>query len=170
MPQVDNRLIENIFREHAAALRVYLIAKVNSAEEAEDIVQETFLRLHSAGNTQDIKQPRAFLFRVATNILIDHIRRRHARIPETQLGGSADDHPADAISAEARMQSQDFRMAFKQAIEELPPRRRQVIVMHKVLHKSYGEIAAELGITRSMVEQHMTRALRHCRKCLLHLK
>lgn len=169
MPQVDNRLIENIFREHEAALRQYMMAKVGSVEEAEDIVQETFLKLHLAGGAEDIKQPRAFLFRVATNIMIDHIRRRRARIPETPLGGSADDQPADGISAEMRIHSQNFTAAFRQAIEELPPRRRQVIVMHKILHKSYGDIAAELGITRSMVEQHMTRALRHCRKRLLHL-
>lgn len=170
MPQVDNRLIENIFREHEAALRVYLLAKVRSVDEAEDIVQETFLKLHMAGGAEDIKQPRAFLFRVATNTLIDHIRRRRSRIPESPLSGSADDQPTDAISAEMKLHSRDFRLAFKQAIEELPPRRRQVMVMHKILHKSYGEIAAELGITRSMVEQHMTRALRHCRKRLQHLK
>lgn len=169
MQQFDNRLIENIFREHASALHIYLIGRVRSAEEAEDIVQETFLKLHSAGNAQDIKRPRAFLFRVATNIMIDHIRRRRSRISETHINGIVEEQAGDDISIEDKISSRDFAVAFKNAIVELPPRRRQVIVMHKILHKSYGEIAAELGITRSMVEQHMTRALRHCRKRLLHL-
>lgn len=170
MPQVDNRLLTKMFREHEAALRHYLMGKVGSAEEAEDIAQEAFLKLHLMDDANDIKHPRAFLFRVAVNVLIDHIRRRRSRISELQIAAEIEGMPADDPSAESKIRSREFQSAFKRAIQELPPRRRQVIVMHKILQKSYGEIAEELGITRSMVEQHMTRALRHCRMRLEHLK
>lgn len=159
-----------MFREHEPALRHYLMSKVSSAEEAEDIAQEAFLKLHLMKDANDIKHPRAFLFRVAVNVLIDHIRRRRSRISEQHAVVEIDDMPTDEMSAEARIRSREFQIAFKRAIQELPPRRRQVIVMHKILDKNYGEIAEELGITRSMVEQHMTRALRHCRMRLEHLK
>ena len=135
-----------------------------------EFIIEAFLKLHLAKSPEDIRHPKAFLFRVATNVLIDNIRRRKARLQETPLGGYAESVAADNLSPDASVHSREFRKVFEEAIRELPPRRRQVIVMHKILQKSYGEISDELGITRSMVEQHMTRALRHCRNRLQHLK
>ncbi len=170
MPKTDNRLIIRVFKEYEDELRLYLIKKAGSVEEAEDITQEAFLKLHLAKAPEDIRHPKAFLFRVATNILIDHIRRRRSRVKEVFDDGLVNNIPDDGFSPETSLHSRDFRRALEKAISELSPRRRQVVVMHKILEKSYGEIAEELGITRSMVEQHMTRALRHCRKRLQHLR
>ncbi len=71
----DDRLVR-LYGERREMLTRYLTARLGSKEEAEDAVQEVFLKLHRADLAESLKNPGAFLFRAATNVAIDIIRQR----------------------------------------------------------------------------------------------
>ena len=71
----DDRLVR-LYGERREMLTRCLTVRLGSKEEAEDAVQEVFLKLHRADLAESLKNPGAFLYRAATNVAIDHIRQR----------------------------------------------------------------------------------------------
>lgn len=158
--------IERLFLEHRRKLICRLYRIVRCKETAIDLAQETYLRLVAVAGTQPIPYPRAFLFRTATNLALDHLRKEKTRI---RLSASLDDAaqvPSELPSAErALFDKQRFKI-FLAAIDALPSRCREVFLLHRVHDYTYGEIAARLGISESAVEKNIMRALLHCRRAL----
>jgi len=106
-----------------------------------------------------IEDPRAYMARGASNRLIS--RHRHARVldiaPLDELAEA--EHPA-AAGADSGAQFQQLADALVAALEELPLKCRQIYVRHRLEGWSHTEIARDMGLSRSMVEKYMTRALR----------
>jgi RNA polymerase sigma-70 factor (ECF subfamily) len=148
---------------HYEELTGYLTRRLGSPGAAHDVVHDTYLRLQGLDAVPEIRNPRAYLFRVADNIALDRLRadgRRHSRFVAAELG---EDRPsADPSAEEILTQRQRVRL-LALAIDELPPRQREVFLMHKFDGLSHAEISRRLGITRSMVEKHVMRALAFCR-------
>ncbi|PYE86501.1 sigma-70 family RNA polymerase sigma factor [Phyllobacterium leguminum] len=147
---------------HYADLVRHLTRKLGSAASARDVVQDTYLRLQHLPAETPVHSPRAYIFRVANNIAVDHLRSEASRAryftsalaPDQAL----DEPPADSVI--------DYRQRLEileKAVAELPDRCREVFLMHKFDGLSHMEIAGELGISRSMVEKHIMKALSHCR-------
>src|SRR5690606_38091901 len=131
-----------------------LTRMLGNGADAADVAQEAYLKLYRLCPPTDVEYPRALLFRVATNLGIDHIKRRKDSMivaMDTEPENVADDRPPP----ERRTIAHDAMRWLAEIIDELPPKRRRVLVMHKVLGKTRPEVAAELGITLSMVEQHL---------------
>ena len=150
--------LSRLFADSHRALRRYVRGLVGSRENAEDIVQEAFLRTYEHRET--VATPRAFLFSAARNLAID--ARRHARIAKTDSVGDVDavavvtfgTTPEEQVLKDERVQ------LLRQAIERLSPQCRAVFAL-KVFHAcSYHEIAARLGISEKTVEKHVGRGLR----------
>jgi RNA polymerase sigma-70 factor (ECF subfamily) len=130
---------------------------VGSFSEAEDIVQEAFLRLHEAGG---VESPRAWLSTVVTRLSIDHLRSARVRreeypgpwLPEPVL---ADPAPDAAIAAES------LSMAVLVLLESLTPVERAVFVLREAFDYGYDEIADIVGKSQDNVRQLAVRARRH---------
>jgi RNA polymerase sigma-70 factor (ECF subfamily) len=130
---------------------------VGSFSEAEDIVQEAFLRLHEAA---DVESPRAWLSTVVTRLSIDHLRSARVRreeypgpwLPEPVL---ADPAPDAAIAAES------LSMAVLVLLESLTPVERAVFVLREAFDYGYDEIADIVGKSQDNVRQLAVRARRH---------
>ena len=144
----------------------YLTARLGNREEAEDAVQEVFLKLHRADLTKSLKNPGAFLFRAATNVAIDIIRQRQrARHrdrdwTEAHTSSIGIEPVSEQPDAEAVIDAKARLRAIVHALEDLSPRVRQVFLMHKFEGLSHKEVAARLGISKSTVEKHMIAALK----------
>ena len=154
--------VRHFYAEYGEELQRYLTRQLKCGFTAADLTQEVFLRLIRSNNTDDVKNPRAYLFRIASNILADHIRsaRRKRSVSHEPLS----DTVAEASPGpEDRLLSRDQLMRLERAIAELPQRQREVIMLHKFDGLSYQEIAARLGISKNTVMVHMMRALAHCR-------
>ena len=164
----DSALVR-AFRDHDGALRAFLTRLLGSDADAAEVAQETYLKLHRLNAMEQVTHPKAFLFRTAVNLAKDRIKRRKRAVRGAETLDVVTLLPDRAPSAERRVLGRQALELLNQALRELPPRRRQVIVMHKMMDMSHQEIADKLGISRSMVEQHMTRALAHCRKRLRHI-
>ena len=122
------------------------------------MVQDTHLRLVGLGPSAHVAHLRAFLFRVASNLAIDLLRRRYTRstYEVTDVVSEEIVCPVErAIDAQVQV--------LRQAIVELPAKCREVFLLHKTQHLTYSEIAARLRISKSAVEKHMSKALAFCR-------
>ena len=137
---------------------------VSSVSEAEDIVQEAFLRIHRAeaeGTTID--SPKAYLSAVVTRLGIDHLKSARVRreqyvgqwLPEPLLTDSAPDAAAQAETADS------LSMAFLVLLESLTPVERAVFLLREVFDYDYGEIAKIVQRSEDNCRQLYVRARRH---------
>jgi RNA polymerase sigma-70 factor, ECF subfamily len=140
---------------------------IGSVGEAEDIVQEAFLRYHRAsGEAGTIESPKAFLSAVTTRLCIDYLRSARARreaytgvwLPEPLLTDDASSPPGPAEQAE---QADSLSMAFLLLLERLSPVERAVFLMHDVFGYGYDEVAAIVGKSEDNCRQLALRARRH---------
>jgi len=153
-----------LIQEHQDELTSYLIQRNHCPETAADILQDAFIRLLNSKTKDEIKNPRAFLYRIVSNLAIDyhrsHNRRQAKHVDESQLA----DLPEQAPTLEHQVYTQEKIEFLKQAVSELPPRCKQVFIMHKFRNYPYSRIMTELGISESTVLKHIVKAMTHCRK------
>lgn len=144
---------------HQAALSAYVRSLVDSAPVAADIVQETWARAIPALRSGRIENPRAFLCRVARNLVNDRARESGKWRP--WLAGEeagiavADDSP----DAERRVLAADRLRMVRGLVADLPPRCREVFTLRKFDGLDQADIADRLGITRGAVEKQLRIAL-----------
>ena len=130
---------------------------VGSYSEAEDLVQESFLRLHEAG---DVESPKAWLTTVTTRLAIDHLRS--ARVRREQYPGNWLPEPVVADPApEAAARAESLSLAVLVLLESLTPVERAVFVLREAFDYGYDEIAAIVGKSEANCRQLAARARRH---------
>jgi RNA polymerase sigma factor (sigma-70 family) len=150
------------FAEHRDALLRFLNRRLNNAALAEDLIQETWLRAANsqalASGAAAIDNPRSYLFRIASNLVLDHQRHISHGI-ELQATDEA------AAIADPQPSPEDivlYRSEFArllEVIDGLSPRCREVFRLCRFEGLNHAEIAERLGISRSTVVSHMVNAL-----------
>jgi len=155
-------VIERLFREHNEALLRFLRTRVGSHNEALEIAQEAYVRLLSLDQPGAISYLRAFLFKTAANIAVDRHRRHQSydRVAERQLFSEL----TETRTPERLVASEQTLRRLGTLIESMPSKCRAAFVMSQVHGLDAASIAAELGITDSMVRKYIVRALLHCRE------
>ena len=154
--------LQELFRRHAADITRFLRQRGHDSETAKDITQDTFLRIHNAKKQNNIINIRPYLFRIADNLAKDYFRATKVQkryIKPAETFDAIDEVPDPEHIADYRQRLQ----LLAKAIETLPPRQKEVFLMHKFDGLSHVEIAHKLGITRSAVEKLIIKALAHCR-------
>lgn len=132
--------------------------------DPEDIVQQTFANFVELKRPESIRNPRAFLYRIASNLIVNHFRRAvHARnfaILERNLAqalGARDEASPEIVLLD--------REAFAQvaaAVETLPRRRRRFLLLNRVEGMSYSEIARRNGVSEGTVRRDVELAVIAC--------
>lgn len=154
----------DLLQQHRDELFGFLLHRVNCPEAASDILQDAFFRLTQFESERKINNPRAFLYKVVSNLAIDYQRKQsreqERHVNEEELSEQADSTP----TIERQLYSQQQLQYLKQAIDELPPRCREVFILHKFKHYPYSQIMRELNISESTVLKHIVKALDHCRR------
>lgn len=159
--------LEHLFHEHRHELTRCLYRMVRCDQTAADLTQETYMRLVNLAQTTSVSYPRALLFRTATNLAIDYLRK--GKYERQHTGEALDDAinvASAAPSAERVVLDKQRLKVFLQAIDTLPPRCREAFLLHRVHDCSYRDIAGRLNISQSAVEKLIMRALLHCRNTL----
>jgi RNA polymerase sigma-70 factor (ECF subfamily) len=157
-PQVETDF-DTLFLTHYEGVYRLLYRIVGTREEAEDLAQETFLRLSRQRFAADREHNvRAWLYRVATNLAFNALRghgRRQRREEQTVFGGpTTGSSPVDP--ADAAMRS-DERAAVRRALAQLPERQAQLLLL-RYAGLSYRELAAALEIAPNSVGTMLARA------------
>ncbi len=167
MAEKDRSHLLDLLVQHYEELSRYLMRRFGPTGAASDTLHDTYVRLQRLQTVPDIDNPRAYLYRVASNIALDRLRsarRDDQRLAPVEL---AAEHPSTAPTADHVAEQRQRLRRLAQAIQELPPRSREVFLLHKLDGLSHAEVARRLGISRSMVEKHVTKAMAHCRDRLL---
>lgn len=143
------------YAERGARLRA--IASRAGPEEVADLVQDAFLKAVEAGGKAEVEKPVHLLFRIARNAVIDRLRSksRTAALFRSEEADAADPaaNPERILIASERLKR---AMA---CIEHMPPKRREVFLLHRLEGLSYAEIARRAGISIKTVEKHMACAM-----------
>jgi RNA polymerase sigma-70 factor (ECF subfamily) len=166
---------------HRAELTAHCYRMLGSAFEAEDAVQETFLRAWRGYERFEGRAAlRSWLYRIATNVCLDMLSARQRRARPMDLGGaSSADSPLGAPlteatwiepipdgravqdggdPAEVAIARESIRLAFVAALQRLPPRQRAVLILREVLRWKADEVAELLGSSVASVNSALQRA------------
>jgi RNA polymerase sigma-70 factor (ECF subfamily) len=148
------------FAQHRSVLVGAAYRVVGSVSDAEDVVQEAWLRW-SAEDRAEVTEPRAYLARIAANLAVDRLRAERARretyygpwLPEPIL---TEHDPANAAAA-----ADSVSLAMMVVLETLSPLERAVFVLNEVFAFSHAEIAVALDRSEAAVRQAAHRAREH---------
>lgn len=153
--------VEAHFLNHRQTLLSTVTGIVKCPHTAEDLVQETYLRVSAASKKRSIPNPGGFLFRTARNLALDKVRR--GAIEARHRPAQNDDY---VHAPEQSCESQQMLKSIDRALNILPPTCRQAFLLHRLDGMTHNQIATELGISASMVDKHIRRALTECRQAL----
>lgn len=152
------------YMERRDELERYFRVRLRSAEAAQDLVQDIYLKI-ARREPSAVGNPGAFLYRLGSNLMLDRIKQeRRARRRATAWGdiyagsgdGPAADHPAadEALAARERLQK------VISAVTELSPQVQEAFRLHKLEGLSHAETAEAMGVSRSSVEKYLMASLK----------
>jgi RNA polymerase sigma factor (sigma-70 family) len=157
--------ITALFTEHRGSLVDYAAGIVGSRTQAEDLVQEAWLRFDEAARQQFLKEPLSYLYRIVRNLALDGQRR--SALEKRIFSSGAD--PVVAAFPDARpgaemvaLYKDDLRR-LREALAELPDRTRIAFEMHRLGGCKLREIAAVLKISTPMAQLLVMDGLQHCK-------
>lgn len=136
-------------------IHAYLWRMLGDVQEAEDGLQETYLRAWRIPDHGSIRNPRAWLYTVAGNVARSQLRRR-ARESDRQA-------PLEAETGDGRRLPENV-VAIRQAVERLPPRQRQALLLRRYQGLSYAEIAAVTGGSPEAARANVYQAMQKLRR------
>jgi RNA polymerase sigma-70 factor, ECF subfamily len=154
----DRRAMAALIQRHGPGLRRFLAGVLRQPHEAEDMAQETFLRVWSAAGRYDPDRatPATWIYRIGLRLAIDRNRRQGFR---QFLGLEAAPEPVDdAPGAEADLAARQALAQARAALATLPDRQRRALLLRAVAEMTTAEIAAVLDISPGAVEQLLVRA------------
>ena len=168
--QGDTTAFGEIVHRYGDSLLGYLTRMTGSIEQAEDLFQETFKRVHEKADTFRGSRIKSWLFAIATNMAIDGFRR-NSRLQVTSLNQKLDcddegqEFGAVAVADNSYGPSQKAIMTerkeqVRQALELLPARQRATLVLAYFQQLTYPEVAQVLGCSVGTVKTQMYRALK----------
>jgi len=154
-------VLESLATQFGPVLVQFFERRVRDRHEAEDLTQEVFVRLLRRRRVDEVQNMRGYLFECAANTLNDRLRadrsrrRTHHESFDAELHGRKD-FPIDHVLIQAETLSRATR-----ALLELPDRMRTIFVLRRFEGMQNEDIAHRLGVSLSLVEKEMARALAH---------
>lgn len=157
--------IAELFLHHKEAIVEFLMQKVKCPDTAQDLSQETYLRLLGKNGLAHSDNLAGYLFRTAERLSIDFIRHHQRSTAKTQ--GLDDELTCPLMQPEdcAILSQQCERLL--QAIASLPRQCRHILLLRKIDELTYGQIAGKLGISEKTVQRQLVKAMLHCHQMLI---
>ncbi|NQW36071.1 MAG: sigma-70 family RNA polymerase sigma factor [Flavobacteriales bacterium] len=151
---------ESLYNKHAKDLRNYLYYKFGNLESAEDIVQESFIKLWQKCADVVLEKAKSFLFTVATNMFLNEknhekVVLRYQQIPQNDT---------NVETPEFVMLEKEYMDKLQTTLSDLPDGQREVFLLNRIEKKTYKEIADLLGLSVKAIEKRMHLALKYIRE------
>ena len=162
-----------LFDRHRAELHRFLVARCGSAADAEDHMQDLWLKLQAL-RPGPIANGRAYLFRVANNLVLDKSRsalREAARqgrwVAEEHGAGEVQDRVDPACLADESLAHAEELALLHRAVNALPQGAQRALKLYRFDGLNQTEVAGQMGISRSAVEKHLAVAMKHLRRAFI---
>jgi RNA polymerase sigma-70 factor (ECF subfamily) len=157
----DRAWLGELFRMESQWLNRFFSRRLGSANDAEDLTQETFLRFARAMPSAAIQAPQAYLRTIATNLLRDRAEHSATRWARIQLPLDEGLDCADEITPERTLEARQALDHYERLLGELAPRTLEIFLLSRLEGLRYAEIAARLGISVWAVKRAMMKAIAH---------
>lgn len=162
----DERRVATVsaaFVENILFLKKFLARYFANAQDIEDVAQEAYLRAFAAEQKKHIKEPKAFLFRIAKNVALNELTRKSRQITDFIEDVSASVVINTEVSAEEEADSQEQIGLYCEAVAALPAKCRHAFLLRKVHGLSHKEIATRMSLSVSSVEKYLRQGVLTCR-------
>lgn len=167
LTQGDRHAYTILYSQYLDSLVQYIFLFTASKETAEEITQDVFLKIwEKRAALGEVESFKAYLFRAAKNQLINHINREKIRLRVT---GQVQAAAGQAPNGQDTGHQVDYRQAhalLREAIRQLPPKRKQVFLLSTEENLSLDEIAARMGISKNVVKKQLYDAYGSVREYL----
>lgn len=159
---------QTLFTQHIGDVRNFMYYKTGDLDTAEDLAQESFVKMWE--NCADIifSKAKSFLFTVANRLFLNTIR--HEKVKLNFMKENPIDKQSKSDNPEFLMEEQEFKNKLQDAISALPEIQREVFLMNRIDKMSYNEIAETLNISVKAVEKRMGNCLRTLKENVSELK
>lgn len=158
-PPIEDEGVFDTYMSNRISLRYFLSKFMITSQDIDDISQEAFLRAFREEKKRKIDQPKAFIFRIAQNLVFSKFNKRLRKITDY----IEDFEHVDLLKSDAledQLMAQQKLGIYCEAMATLPEQCRRVMLMKKIYGMSHKEIANRLGIAVSTVEKHMAKGMR----------
>ncbi|NML87719.1 RNA polymerase sigma factor [Sphingobium sp. TB-6] len=151
----------DVYRREKPRLLRYFLQKLGNRSDADDMAQEVMTRFLGATPPVAVVTPRAYITRIATNMLRDRAERGSTRL--SQLSVSLDEglHKSNGIDPHREVEARQEIQRWRAILQQLPPRTLEIFLLNRVEGYSYREIATDLRLPLWRVQKHMLKAIRH---------
>jgi len=151
--------------QYTTELHRFFMSRVRNNQDADDLCQDLYLRFLQIPNKELIRHPRAYLYRIATNLLYEYSLRNRRDVPWdpgllTELVESGGQPPSKNEPENQALASEELHFV----LQKLQPTLRAVLILQKRDGLSYEEIGEKLGLSAHTVKKYLYRALALCRQ------
>ncbi len=162
---VDNDSLAAVaehFRDHHRDILGFLRSRVRMPEQAEDLLQQVFLKVMQRSDWSELRNPEAYLRTTARHVLADFYRSQNARDQGIVLEYQEFRHADETWSPGGSLRSREFFDRLAAMLESLSPQVRKAFVLSRVYGYTYAEIGRALSISPRTVEKHVAKGLAWC--------
>ncbi|MCG8506263.1 MAG: sigma-70 family RNA polymerase sigma factor [Sphingomonadales bacterium] len=163
--QAENNLFELrlVYADMRKSLMRFVARYLKKApHDAEDIIQEVFVKAIEAQNKREIRFPKAYLYKAAKNLALKKLEKSEYRLTDTLGDLLSETLVSQVPSMDQQLEYREKFAVFCRAVGKLPERRRRAFVLRRVYGLSQKEIADEMNISLKTVEAHLTKAIIQC--------
>jgi RNA polymerase sigma-70 factor (ECF subfamily) len=159
-------LVKTLAEDWGPDLVRFIARRLRSVVDAHDLAQETYVRLLRLERKDLIRDPRPYLYRIASNVLYEFELGRKADV--TGLMHWSAERAADSESGlvDDGVETLALRKRLESVLSGLSPKCRAVVILHRRDGMTYEEIGDKIGISTSMVKKYLAQGLLHCRERL----
>ena len=157
----DTAMLADLSNRLRPALYRYFMRRRLRPEDAEDAVQEVFVRLSRRRGLAGLENVEGYLFETAASVAIDHHRRGRVRSEGRHDAYDESLHAVSDFASDRVLEGKQELAMVLEGLRELPERTRNVFLLARLERMRHAEIARRLGISVSTVEKHVVRALAH---------
>ncbi|WP_263143774.1 RNA polymerase sigma factor [Pseudomonas alcaligenes] len=157
---LDHQLVGSLYRDHRAWLLTWLRKNLHCPQRAEDLSQDTFLRLLNKQQLPALREPRALLTTIARGLLVDHFRR--SALERNYLDELAQQPPAEQPDVEEQALLLEALREIDRLLGTLSSKARAAFLYNRLDGLGHAEIANRLGVSVPRVRQYLAQGLRQC--------
>ncbi|MBU2996342.1 RNA polymerase sigma factor [Cellulophaga baltica] len=151
----DEDVYNNLYKTHAESLRNHLYFKFGNLKQAEDVVQESFIKLWRKCNSIIYDNAVGFLYTASKNMFIDSIRKNKVVLKFKKSYTETQDNEDPYF----HLRTKEFQEKIESTIAGLPEKQREAFLLNRIEKLTFKEIANKLEISQTAVENRIAKAL-----------
>jgi RNA polymerase sigma-70 factor (ECF subfamily) len=165
MAVANQVLVERLFLAQKDALWRYFVRRVRRRSDAEELAQEVYLRLLRVADADALRNPEAYLYAIAANLLKEHAAQQSiGRNCVSLEDAGLPEMLSEVVSYPDLVDKAQRTERLREVLRQLPAKCQAAVVMRHWHGLSYAEIAQKLDISVNMVKKYLVHALAHCRR------